>query len=277
MNHLASPPRSPYVWAFATSLLLALVLLIASIWPSAEPKQASDAPPTAQQTNKPRKLSTEEINKSFAQKTFNTVYQRADWGKNKQGQGHSGAGSTAEVTQRYREFLEQFIKKHKIRSVVDAGCGDWEFSKLVDWQGVDYLGIDISDRVVNRLIRLHQKENIRFRAGDVTEKLPSADLLIIKDVLQHLPNLWIQRFIKNNLQKGRYRYAIITNDRAPKKHKNNKDIYVGSYREMDLSLPPFSLKGLKDVMNFKAFPSKVVQVLRLEDDPIDSKPNTRAK
>ena len=274
MNQPASPPRRPYVWALATSLLLALALYV---WPSTEPKLDADAPPADQQTNKPRKLSTEEINKSFAQKTFNTVYQRADWGKNKQGQGHSGAGSTAEATQQYREFLEQFIKKHKIRSVVDAGCGDWEFSKLVDWQGVAYLGIDISDQVVQRLIQLHQKEHIRFRVGDVTEKLPSADLLIIKDVLQHLPNLWIQRFIKNNLQKGRYRYAIITNDRDPKKHKNNKDIYVGSYREIDLSLPPFSLKGLKDVMNFKALPSKVAQVLKLKDEPIDSKPTNRAK
>lgn len=206
----------------------------------------------------------EDSGKPLAQRTFNAIYRYADWGKNKQGKGHSGPGSTAEVTQRYRTFLEQFIKTHKIRSIVDAGCGDWEFSKQINWQGADYLGLDISDLVVKKLTKRYQRKNIRFRVGDATEKLPSADLLIIKDVLQHLPNAWIQRFIQNNLQKGKYKYVLLTNDREPKKEKNNKDIKVGGYRTIDLSLPPFSLKGLKDEMTFKAFPYKVVQLLKLQ-------------
>ena len=38
------------------------------------------------------------------------------------------------------ETYQQFLKDNAIRSVVDAGCGDWEFSQAIDWTGIDYKG-----------------------------------------------------------------------------------------------------------------------------------------
>jgi len=44
--------------------------------------------------------------------------------------------------------LQQFLKDNKIRSVVDAGCGDWGLSQALDWGGIDYKGYDIVEAVI---------------------------------------------------------------------------------------------------------------------------------
>ena len=93
---------------------------------------------------------------------------------------------------------ERRPREKKITSIVDAGCGDWEFSKEIDWGGASYLGVVISSVVIEKLGR-YATDKIQFRVGDITEELPAADLLIVKDVLQHLPNSLIEKFIRNNL------------------------------------------------------------------------------
>ena len=91
---------------------------------------------------------------------FEDIYRSAKWGTNTKGDGHSGTGSTAQSTLLYRTFLQQFLKDNKIRSVVDAGCGDWEFSSLLDWTGIDYKGYDIVDAVVAANTKKYAKPNI---------------------------------------------------------------------------------------------------------------------
>lgn len=118
-------------------------------------------------------------------------------------------------------------------SVVDAGCGDWDFSRLIDWGGARYLGIDISNVVIERL-KTHRSDRFEFQMGDITEDLPPADLLICKDVLQHLPIELVNKFIRNNLKKGKYRWALITNDALAA--GGNKDTNTGDYRRIDLSM-----------------------------------------
>ena len=85
-----------------------------------------------------------------------------------------------------------------------------------------------------------QKENVRFSLydGDFS-KLPAADLLICKDVLQHLNNARIEEFIHNL---PRFKFALLTNDICePKDKRLNADIVASKYRPLDLRLPPFSL------------------------------------
>jgi len=192
--------------------------------------------------------------------TFNGIYSRGDWAKDPEGKGTSGTGSTLDVTQEYRAYIEQFIKKHNVKSVVDAGCGDWEFSSATNWNHARYLGVDISTNVIDLVKKKYQKEGVSFMVGDVTESLPSADLLLCKDVLQHLPNQLIIKFIKNNLKKGKYKWAIITNDLGG----SNADIKPGEYRQIDLSAPPFGVKGLIELpIKFGNQGSKLAQILPL--------------
>ena len=166
---------------------------------------------------------------------FDFIYASNDWCVG------SGYGSLPRTTESYRHLLQDFLARHAIRSVVDAGCGDWQFSRLIDWSGIDYLGIDVSAVLIKNIAR-YAAPNIRFVEGDIrTLDHPGADLLIVKDVLQHWSNADIQALIPSF---ARYRYCLITNGAtATTLPLLNKDIRAGEWRPVDLALPPFSLTG----------------------------------
>ena len=133
-------------------------------------------------------------------------------------------------------FLQEFFKAHNITSIVDAGCGDWQFSKNIDFSGITYQGFDVASFVINANTPRYSKDNISFHLydGDFS-KLPSADLLICKDVLQHLPIAKIKEFITIL---PRFKYALITNDIGT---NNNTEILPTQGRTLDLREDPFYL------------------------------------
>jgi SAM-dependent methyltransferase len=183
------------------------------------------------------------INRQQLTDTFNRIYAEGTWGRNSAGEGTSGSGSTLEITREYRAYVEDFMRTHRVKSVVDAGCGDWSFSSAIDWGDASYLGVDIASDVIEAVRSKHEKGKITFQVGDITEELPAAELLISKDVLQHLSNGLVQKFIRNNLRKGKYKWVILTNDRG----SDNPDIANGGYRAIDLGAAPFEVKGLVDL------------------------------
>jgi SAM-dependent methyltransferase len=190
--------------------------------------------------------------------TFNLIYAEGRWGKDVTGNGTSGSGSSLEITREYRSYIEDFMKKHAVKSVVDAGCGDWSFSSAMDWGNASYLGVDIASDVIEAVRAKHEQENIKFQVGDITEELPAADLLISKDVLQHLSNELVHKFIRNNLRKGKYKWVILTNDRS----SENRDIRPGGYRKIDLTAPPFKVRGFVDLpIKFGTETSKITSLL----------------
>jgi SAM-dependent methyltransferase len=175
---------------------------------------------------------------------FEGIYAKAVWGKNTEGQGHSGTGSTLRSTAVYRAFLQQFLADNQIRSVVDAGCGDWEFSQTIDWTGIDYKGYDIVEAVVARNKAGFAAPNVQFFTANIVEQeLPPADLLISKHVLQHLPNADVQKFLP---QLHKYKHVLLVNgvDLATLSAAN-ADIVPGGYRELDVTRAPFNLPGAK--------------------------------
>jgi SAM-dependent methyltransferase len=198
---------------------------------------------------------------SLLTSTFNRIYAEGVWGRDIAGKGTSGSGSTLEITREYRAYLENFMKTHAVTSVVDAGCGDWGFSSAIDWGDASYLGVDIASDVIEAVRRKHETGRIRFQVGDITEELPAADLLISKDVLQHLSNELVHKFIKNNLRTGKYKWVILTNDRSD---SPNRDIQSGGYRTIDLAAPPFGVKGLIDLpITFGKETTKITSLLNL--------------
>ena len=197
-------------------------------------------------------------------KTFNRIYSEGVWGRDVGGKGTSGSGSTLEITREYRAYLEDFIRKHRVRSIVDAGCGDWSFSSAIDWGGATYLGVDIASDVIEANRSKYQKRGVTFQVGDITAELPPADLLISKDVLQHLPDALVHKFITNNLKKGKYKWVLLTNDRGI----GNTDIVAGGYRAIDLSAPPFKVTGLVDLpIKFGDEVTKITSLLDLTQRP----------
>ena len=166
---------------------------------------------------------------------FSKVYDQGVWGPG------SGVGSLPQHTVEYRDFLKQFIQENGIKSVVDLGCGDWQFSRHIDWSGITYTGVDI----VASLIEKNQREfgrdgNITFHKFESLDKLPSADLLICKDVLQHLSNNMVKAYLAEFKQK--YKFSLVTNDDEPV-DLQNIDIAAGGWRTLRLDLEPFCEPG----------------------------------
>ena len=181
---------------------------------------------------------------STIQQAFDHIYRNAVWGKNSQGSGTSGSGSTFQSTLIYRTFLQQFLKDNGIRSVVDAGCGDWQFSQTLDWSGIDYRGFDIVESVITENKRKFARPNIQFFAGNIFElDLPPADLLISKHVLQHLPIRDVLAFMP---QVAKFKHVLLTNGVTHKTLSGrNEDIVTGEGRTLDPTAPPFNLEGVK--------------------------------
>lgn len=165
---------------------------------------------------------------------FDEIYSSNGWGFG------SGHGSLPRVTRGYRQFLEMFIKENNVSTIVDYGCGDWQFSRLIDWGEASYIGVDVVSSVVEENNKKYGSKKIQFKTikPNSAKEVPPADLLIIKDVLQHLPNDTVKSFIKTILPK--YKYALITNCIIPT-DELNKDIEAGGFRPLDLRKPPFNL------------------------------------
>jgi hypothetical protein len=199
-----------------------------------------------------------------AEEVFTYMYKHKQFGKNSKGEAHSGGGSTMERTALYREFLQEFLKVFNIHSVVDMGCGDWEFSQAIDWSGIDYKGYDVVKSVINKNRKKYETDHIHFKQCDgVYEELPIADLLICKDVLQHLPNEDILAFIQ---QLPKFKYCLITNDVDPiTETSSNPNIKRGGFRPVDLTQPPFSLKGIKILTYMSDTVPKQVLLIKSEN------------
>ncbi len=60
--------------------------------------------------------------------------------------GNSGAGSYHKLAGFKAEVLNEFVRKHAVRTVIEYGCGDGEQLQLVQYP--TYLGFDVSEDVV---------------------------------------------------------------------------------------------------------------------------------
>lgn len=186
------------------------------------------------------------------EEVFTRIYQTAEWGTGETGECCSGSGSTVANTVSYRPFLQDFFNVYDIHSVVDAGCGDFGHLKALNWDGMDYVGYDVVKFLIQRDNKNYKAPNIRFVHGDIlSTDLPPADLLICKDVLEHLSNEDVFQFL-NQIKK--YKYCLITNDvDVNTLSSTNPNCKRGSYRPLDLTQPPFNVKGVKS-LTYGAYP-----------------------
>lgn len=162
--------------------------------------------------------------------TFEEIYQRNRWnGINSR----SGPGSEMLPTTRLRQFLPWLVKAEGIRSVLDVGCGDnyW----MPDMPG--YLGIDPSPTAIQRAQAAHPERT--YTVGDVRElREPGEtfDLVICRDVLQHLSLLSAMNVLKALRDKGRV--VLISTYHGT----TNRNVPDGGYYEPNLTAPPFGLR-----------------------------------
>jgi 2-polyprenyl-3-methyl-5-hydroxy-6-metoxy-1,4-benzoquinol methylase len=164
---------------------------------------------------------------------FSKIYKEDLW------HGGSGAGSKLENIKEYVDILQKYIDKPEVKTVLDLGCGDWQFSKFLDLSSVSYLGVDVVESVIESNSTSYSASNIKFISRDITTyEVPKADLIICKDVLQHLCNKDVVNILVKIITSSKF--SLITNDFNPD-NTENKDIDNGNYRCLDLTLSPFYL------------------------------------
>jgi hypothetical protein len=127
-------------------------------------------------------------------------------GKEELSDDHCGAGSTTWYTEIIRASLPGFLKKHNIKSMLDAPCGHFEWmSKIQFPENFDYLGADIHPDLVERN---NKKFGNKFTVLDITEDdLPSKELLFVRDCLFHFDDALKLKFFRNFLRND-FKYIL---------------------------------------------------------------------
>jgi SAM-dependent methyltransferase len=137
----------------------------------------------------------------------------------------------------YADIISGFIRSNRITSVAEFGCGFWTYAALIDWRGVTYDGYDVFSGVIEKNIRDHSAPNIRFHTLTDSTRPAPVDLIICKDVFQHLPNEDVQHLL--TLFKATARISLIINDVVPDANTNGA-AERGGYRAIRLDQPPFN-------------------------------------
>lgn len=195
---------------------------------------------------------------------FTRIYSGGGWGPTQ-----SGGGSSPENTVEYRDFLSNFIEENKIKTVYDFGCGDWSFSRLIDWSSVKYTGIEVVESVVENL-KQYEDDNVRFVFLKDIERFYKCkgDLLIIKDVLQHWTNDEITEFLDNI--ENQFKFILITNSST-----QDVDWQDTPERNRPLSANYYPLKQY-NIEILERFGEKEISVIRKEISKASPKQSSTA-
>ena len=161
---------------------------------------------------------------------------------------YSGFGShDSAVVEPYLNALEMFFKNLDPKPVVvDLGCGDFYIGSQVSRWAELYHACDIVADLIETLVDDYQLANVKFHCLDATrEKLPAGDVLIVRQVLQHLSNDDIAKILN---QFHQYRYILLTEHlplgdfTANKEKPNGPDTRLRWQSGVDLLQPPFNLQ-----------------------------------
>ena len=165
--------------------------------------------------------STPQIQTKDHVEAFTKVYENNIWGDNNDSnyEGSSGTGSDIKYNiKTYVPFLKHFIKKYKIKNVVDLGSGDFLVGLLIyDKMGVNYTGYDAYKTLVDFNNKKYEGYgdykfiHSDFRALGERKKIVPAELCILKDVVQHWPTADIINFIDYLVESKKFKYILLIN------------------------------------------------------------------
>jgi len=140
---------------------------------------------------------------------FTHIYETRAWGDG------SGGGSAPEVARSYCDYITAELLHMPKGTVLDIGSGDGVVADHINFWEHKYIGVDAAQG---------------FDA--LTDPLPEADLVLCKEVMQHLSNGQVQLLLHRT---AHYKHRLFTSMTG---EGTNTDIPCGGSRPVDLSLPP---------------------------------------
>lgn len=165
---------------------------------------------------------------------FTEIWRNNVW---RGGESASGRGSEAEEARRAIDAVERVIAAQGVRTLLDLPCGDYHWMREVRREGVRYIGGDIVAEIIRRNTARHADETTEFRVLDiVTDTLPAADLILVRDCFVHLSRREIARALAN-IHRAGIPLLLMTHYTGDRPFH---DITTGLWRPVNFTLPPFS-------------------------------------
>jgi SAM-dependent methyltransferase len=149
--------------------------------------------------------------------------------------------------------VASFVKDRSVRSVGDFGCGDFVAGAALAPYVQSIVAMDVSSYIIEQNKRVYVSlANVSFVVGDICEsELPKVDLIVVRQVLQHLTNSQIEKALRNVERSGAKYVLIAEHVMHPEKMvAPNLDIpthsiltRVGMRSGVVITSPPFSRPG----------------------------------
>ena len=163
------------------------------------------------------------------QEVFDSIYTNSTWGYK------SGPGSDPFSARTWIDIVNFFIKAKEVSTILEIGCGDWRVGNRYNLNGALYTGVDVSSVIIDEL-QPFATDTIHFINADAeTFQFPHVDLILCKDVLQHLPNASVITIMDKIMSHSPY--VLVCNDWT---ETNTGDIEAGGHRRINLKEEPFN-------------------------------------
>lgn len=197
---------------------------------------------------KENKITTKKIKKPWPTKdAMEQVYKMKLWG-NYGSAFYSGDGShQQEIVEPYVNVVNSFLTSFKNPlTVCDLGCGDFNVGKELVTYAKNYIAVDIVSELIKFNKETFKVANLTFECLDIAkDKIPKADCVLIRQVLQHISNKEIQNVVHKLYD---YKYVIVTEHLPSENFIPNIDIISGQGIRLKkqsgvvLTAPPFNFK-----------------------------------
>lgn len=184
----------------------------------------------------------------------------------------SGTGSSLQQTAGLRQRLPLLLQHLDVRSLLDAPCGDRNWSRQLRLPAIDCHGAELLPELVAAQREANRDPRWTFHAADLlADPLPRVDAILCRDLTVHLSFAEIAAVLANFRRTGA-RWLLTT---AFTGERENLDTSEGRWRTLNLQRPPFSFPPPLMLLNEGCsedggrYADKCLGVWRLDDLPLD--------
>lgn len=159
-----------------------------------------------------------------AKDIFTDIYARKAWG--------DGSGGGSVHSGPYIEHVNALIRKHRPKTILDIGCGDMVVASKLDLMGAKYIGWDAAANCGSKPF-LRAGYHIEYSKDALTDELPQADMVLCKEVMQHLSNDDVWALVTRMVP---HKVCVICNayDDTHSPIKRNGDTHTGGFRPIEI-------------------------------------------
>ncbi len=183
---------------------------------------------------------------------FKIIYEKSHWGNSLDVERPFFSGSGSEVNlvvNQYVDSVSHFLSEFSEKpNVVDLGCGDFYVGSQIRSKCSGYIACDIVPELIEYNKWKYKNLDVDFREVNICEdKLPTGEVVFVREVFQHLSNEAIARVIPELIRC--YKYIVFTEhlpinpNFPPNINKpTGPDIRLSFGSGIDLTKKPFNIK-----------------------------------